>query len=1193
MSVHLSARLAWHDRGWDAHVCDAPSRNASCIVHKVIRELRDDAREDGAAGQPLAELMGWLPPCSRDTAAFAARGYRVVHHDPLEREHLLPVDEDIPPYSFNPAPYRWMREEHFRDVCEAEGLDIPGPTNRKRERGWVYEPERQVALLDRFWSKLEKRRSLAFFYVNQGNPLDEGASRILVGAGRITEVGPQLYFGSKSNAPTRFPVWSRRITHAWPEEGVLLPYQEYLRNGWDVSAIVCRVPRGALSAFMYVGEHVSDDVAVGCLERLIQTVEAVKEAGKASGDWDRALAWLSRALEEVWTDRGPYPGLGPLLHFLGFTQGMAWVRTSLAPRMAKGEDVWPEVKAILERKKDPPGSASALATAAEKWRKFPPRVRTLLETLIRFELTSDQIERLVDPTRRRASGILADEAALCDNPYLLAEQDWGTPDSEAVSVDEVDRGAIPEGIARTILKAREIELPAHDDSRRVRAVAVQVLRDAAAEGHTLLSFEELLARVGAYFPDRRACHVNADLFMADADFHREALAFDPEATPPVVALPYLEKFEREVSGTIRRRVTRSNPPSPAGWSWERLLAQRFSGGQGTALPDEIERRARAEKVRALEILYEGRFSVLAGRAGTGKTSVLSVFLDGLEQLHGKREILLLAPTGKARVRLSTLTRRPASTIHQFLLRHEWFDPELFHIRHEGGKQAAAPTVIIDEGSMIPMDLLGVLFRALDLNKIERLVLVGDPNQLPPIGPGRPFVDIIAWLESEADRARRLARLTERVRQQAGQEESLALRLSDGYLREPPNPGDDEVLNLVARGEVEGDLEVHFWQDVGELKSKLYSRLEALLQLPLDATDDQALNRSLGADRKEWQRAESWQILSPTRQQASGTDALNRDVQAKYKANRLRWAREFGGSWYKGRRQCRPFGEQEIVWLDKVIQVINRTRRAWPRSGGGLDYVANGEVGLVAETHATENGESLDVVFSTQPTVTYRYYAGEVDENLELAYALTVHKAQGSDFGVVFLVIPQRAATLSRELLYTGLTRFREKLVLLIEGRDTRVLEALRNSRASDVLLRNTYLFELALHDETKGVPYVHHLIHRTRTNVLVRSKSEVIVADVLTSLGISYDYEKPLVSPANPRDFRLPDFTVSFEGDTWYWEHLGMLTVPSYRAAWERKKQWYQVHGFWERVITSQDGDDGSIDAARIERIARERILVG
>lgn len=1192
MKVHLSARLAWHDRGWDGHVCDAPSRNASCVVLKVIRELRDDSREDAASGRRLMDLDGWLPPCWRDTAAFAPVGYQVVHRDPLERPDLLPVEEVIPPHSLNPAPYRWMREEHFRDICEAEGLDIPGPANRQKERGWVYEPDRQIKLLNRFWSKLDVGRSLVFFYVNQGNPLDETASRILVGAGRIVDVGPQLYFGSQNGAFSEYPVWSRRVTHRWPEEGVLLPYHEYVRNGWDLSEIVCRVPSGSLSAFKYVGEHVTDDVAVGCLERLVQAVEVVKKQGKASGDWDRALAWLSQVLEEVWRDRGPYPGLGPLLHFLGFEQGMAWVRTSLAPRMTRGEDIWPEVKAILDGKSAPPAQvASGMEAASGKWRKFPARVRALLETIVRFELTSDQIERLADPTRRGAAGIVADEAAISDNPYLLAEQDLGTPKSEAVSVDEVDRGMIPEGAARTILAAQGTEVPAHDDPRRVRAVAVQVLRDAAAEGHTLLSLDDLLARIARYFPERRACRVNADLFRADAHFHGQAVSFQAEGRPAVVALPYLEAFEREVAGAIRRRVARRTWEAPPGWSWHGRLEAHFGGSAKSALarPD-VERRALAEKARALEILYAGRFTILTGRAGTGKTEMLRVFLDGLDQIHGKRDVLLLAPTGKARVRLSTRTGRTASTIHQFLLRQGWLDPELFRLKHEGGQQAAATTVIIDEASMIPMDLLGVLFRSLDLNKVERLVLVGDPNQLPPIGPGRPFVDIIAWLEADPQRSTRLARLTERVRQEAGSEDSLALRLSDGYLREQPNPGDDEVLNLVARGQVYGDLEAHFWQDLPDLRSLLFRRFEELLELPASAVDDKALNRSLGGETKEWQRAENWQILSPTRQQPFGTDALNREIQAKYKANRLRWARERGGRRYQGRRQCHPFGEQEIVWLDKVIQVINGRRKAWPREGG-LDYVANGEVGLVARTQASDRGESLDIAFSTQPAVTYRYYADEVDENLELAYALTVHKAQGSDFDIVFLIIPQSAVTLSRELLYTGLTRFRRKLVLLVEGRDTRVLEALRNPRASHTLLRNTRLFELALRDETSDTPYVHHLIHRTMRNVLVQSKSEVIVADVLTSLGISYEYERPLASPENPSDFRLPDFTVSFEGDTWYWEHLGMLGVPSYRAAWERKKEWYKAHGFWDRVIVSEDGPDGSIDAAAIEALAREKIL--
>ena len=135
------------------------------------------------------------------------------------------------------------------------------------------------------------------------------------------------------------------------------------------------------------------------------------------------------------------------------------------------------------------------------------------------------------------------------------------------------------------------------------------------------------------------------------------------------------------------------------------------------------------------------------------------------------------------------------------------------------------------------------------------------------------------------------------------------------------------------------------------------------------------------------------------------------------------------------------------------------------------------------------------------------------------------------------------------------------------------------------------MFTLALRPDGLARPHLEALIHRTRKGVAVRSKSEVIVADVLESLGISYAYEEPLYSRSNPNDFRLPDFTVSFEGDVYYWEHLGMLSSPSYRDAWNRKLKWYKCNNYSNCLITSEDGLDGSIDAAQIERIARERIL--
>ena len=666
-----------------------------------------------------------------------------------------------------------------------------------------------------------------------------------------------------------------------------------------------------------------------------------------------------------------------------------------------------------------------------------------------------------------------------------------------------------------------------------------------------------------------------------------------------MALKWLAELEKEVCTRLPRRTKAKNDPPKKGWSWEKLLVDEFGKKSGsTKLPPQVELRARTEKAEALEKLYEGRFSVLCGRAGTGKTSVLKVFLKGLEELEGKRPILLLAPTGKSRVRLMDRTKRDdgsvrdAYTIHQFLMRHKWLNPENFALKLSGGDQHGAPTVIIDEASMISIDLLGVLFRALDLNKVSRLILVGDPNQLPPIGPGRPLLDIIAWLESDDDRKKCLARLMERARHE--DHESQALQLADGYLRDDTSPGDDDMLSRVAREDVGGDLEVRYWRDGSQLEEQLAASMKKHLKLNDGNKSYIPFNASLGLaeDPKENNPvlAERWQILSPVRNHEFGTTEINRKIQAKYRGGMLNYS--------KGRGGPKPFGEQEIVWTDKVMQAINCRKKSYPKDEDGLSYVANGEIGLVVATQkGSERSDSIRVQFSTQPKSSYYYPRPDVDGQLELAYALTVHKSQGSDFDIVFLILPKSASTLSRELLYTGLTRFRQKMVLLIE-RDTTVLERLRNPQCSDTLLRNTNMFVLAVRPESVDRYYAEHLIHRTppssqnSNGILVRSKSEVIVAGALSKLGISYDYEQKLSSKDDPNDFRLPDFTVSYEGDTFYWEHLGMLSVPSYKEAWERKRQWYEDNGFLNRVITSEDGLDGSIDAAAIEKIARKKILL-
>ena len=1212
MTTHLSCRLVWHDRAWDGRICNHASENAYCIVQQHIRETLSNPnklkREEDNAGLPLASLDGWQPPCSRDSMAFSPIGYSITHNDPLDFRQLPSTREEIPAYSTCTTPYRWMREDNFRQICEDERLDIRGPDDPKKERGWVFEPDRQLALLANFWGRLEKGRSLIFFYCNEGNPLEESLNRILIGVGRISNIGRQIFFGKKPpKYPDEYPIWSRCITHDFANEGFRLPYQEYLNAGLDPSNIICRIPEGTMVDFSYVGEHVSDDTAVGALERLLQSLEAVESENKVPGEWHRHIVWLNDVLLEVWRDRGPFPGMGSVLQFLGVELGAAFHRKALVSRIKNGENAWEYLLAILEgrRKCDEKQYAKAMKQAAERWAAYTPTKRDLLSLLVRFELTPKQVKRIADADERANAGIASTDTQLCDNPYLICEMDQGGADNDVVALEIIDRGMRPEGDAAIFLSKSEL-IP-QDDARRVRACSVAILKDAAAEGDTLMQFAETLNRIRNRFPERRACRPDQELIIGQQSFYQEALDFRADCDPPTLALRILAELEKEISERLNRRIKRKNTPPKTGWSWERLLKHEFGEGRGSRLTPEIEERARAEKAKALGILYESRFSVLCGRAGTGKTSVLKVFLKGLEELEGLRPILLLAPTGKARVRLMERTKRDdgsvrdAYTIHQFLMRNKWINPENFALRYHGGSTKGSSTVIIDEASMIPTDLLGVLFRALDLNQVSRLILVGDPNQLPPIGPGRPFVDIVSWLKADdeatqklypnkfqipsADRMASLARLVERARHE--DHNSLALQLADGYLSEDPTPDDDDLLSRAARRDVGGDLEVHFWNGSAELDTLLSDRMKELLHLGDGNGGYRLFNESLGISTENngehnSRKAENWQILSPVRKHEFGTTEVNRKVQASYKGGLLAKARR---SWSPREK---PFGEQEIVWTDKVIQIFNCRRKAWPK-GEGIDYVANGEIGLV--TNTSKMYDSLEVVYSTQPEVSYRYYRGQVEGSLELAYALTVHKAQGSDFDFVFLILPRNASTLSKELLYTGLTRFRKKLVLLVEL-DTDVLERYRSPQESATLLRNSNLFLTAVRPLTEGKYYASHLIHRTAKDVLVRSKSEVIVADTLTRLGISYEYEKKLLNKKdNPKDFRLPDFTVSYEGDIFFWEHLGMLSVPSYREQWNRKKEWYQKNGYLPQIITSEDGPDGSINSTTIERIARERIL--
>src|SRR5882762_7786085 len=113
MTTHLSARLSWHENGWNGRVCSHPKLNAACMAHEHIREGRDDDLEQLHHDKPFAEvrrLTGYLPPCQRDANAFGSGEFVIRHDDPLPGRNLPSVEEEMPAYSSCPTPYRWMLE---------------------------------------------------------------------------------------------------------------------------------------------------------------------------------------------------------------------------------------------------------------------------------------------------------------------------------------------------------------------------------------------------------------------------------------------------------------------------------------------------------------------------------------------------------------------------------------------------------------------------------------------------------------------------------------------------------------------------------------------------------------------------------------------------------------------------------------------------------------------------------------------------------------------------------------------------------------------------------------------------------------------------------------------------------------------------------------------------------------------------
>ncbi len=1238
---HLTIRVPWHDAGWNGRVCTSPSANTACLA--LSRIAMQHKPSDALATMPFDDLEpADRPPCVEERVGFMSdrdliltKTHPYKQSSPDTHGHFGPTQLRLEANSAACIPFNWMLRKSVEgdarsgDKGKAEALRLGFDPGREPdlsfETSWIQDRDNQLVMLDTFFGAVVPQQSLCFFYAKR-TPMSENSRRVIVAVGRVTGTGDHVDYAYERAGDLKGVLWERCVRHSIrPDQtdGVLMPYAELMKTtgaatGDVPEACIAFAPEDLFNDFSYASEHLSHD---GAISSLLACAAALKAAAEhADVKVTTSLAWIDREIARLWKARGVHPGLGAALTTFGLEHGVLLAHE--ITRVGSKDDAVFDAFAFIDGfvanpKAFPQGAEFGFGGSfAEKWRKLPAERRRLLDLIARCDIAIDQAQRAYQPTFRAAMRPTPSDTEILANPYLLFERDEASDDR--IRFATVDRGVFPPPSVRATLPLQApTAMTDAIDPRRVRAFATDLLETAAATGHTLLP-HTWIVREALTAPLDPKCLIDEDVLSINAAFLAQSLSTARTAKDePALKLRRYADTKAFLAGPILNRVAgrRHKLDHP----WRDLVDDALEGTGEAGEVDASELKAREEKAAALEQLANGRFSVLVGPAGSGKTTLLRILCE-LPEVDG-RGVLLLAPTGKARVRLEEATERrgQAKTIAQFLQRLKRYDGTSgrYFRNAEAPCEKAYKTVVVDECSMLTEDQLAALFDALE--QVERLVLVGDPRQLPPIGAGRPFVDICRKLAPDElhpvfpriDAG--YAELTI-VGRQRGPHRGDVL-LARQFSGEPLDAGADEVWDDLRQGKLPNVRTVH-WSAPEKVQEITAQTL--VEGLKLESLEDQSgFERSVGGTDYEgrvffWPAkppaskgaaasCHDWQVLSPIRAGLAGVDALNASIQARFRAK----VRERAESSSWSAKIPQPAGPQALLWGDKVINVRNNgRRRTYPKQDDA--YVANGDIGVVVGEYKTagktKRPKNLEVEFNSQSGIKYTYPRWEFngDEgspDLELAYVLTVHKTQGSQFGRTFVVVPRNCRLLSRELLYTALTRHQHELTILHED-DIGALRHHADPSASEIARRMTDLFsdpEPIEITTMSGIRFLDKgLLHRTSRNELVRSKAELAIAEKLIAMGVNYVYERPLTLGGKQR---WPDFTIENDdtGVTYYWEHLGMLADPDYERRWQTKKASYLAAGvkpFEERgdadqvLITTMESATQGLDMPKIEALA-------
>ena len=609
----------------------------------------------------------------------------------------------------------------------------------------------------------------------------------------------------------------------------------------------------------------------------------------------------------------------------------------------------PETLDVLER--EPERLTTLKGITARKAQEIAENYRQHmgLRRLMAF-LAQYQLPPILAMELRRQYGDAALEKVR-ENPYLLSGEACG------VAFSITDEMAMGMGMAA-------------DSDQRLQAAVTFELSHNENNGHVFLPRHKLIAATA------QLLDCGTDLVEQALDSLIDRGAVVQEQVANVEACYLRRLWEAESSACIRL----------AGL----LAADTDQSRQADRAVDEIQARQgityAPQQRQAVELAARTGGLILTGGPGTGKTTTVR----GIVALFQKMglEIVLAAPTGRAAKRMSELTGMEAQTVHR-LLGMSWNDATHQVTFQKTEKEPLeADAVIVDEMSMVDLSLFSALLRA--LRPGTRLVLVGDADQLPSVGAGNVFSDLIRSGRVETVFLREVFRQAE---------QSAIIRNAHAVnLGQPPQLTNDQGdFFFLCRRDGERTLST-----VVEL---CRTRLPDHMHIPADQI----------------------QVLSPTRKGPSGTENLNRCLQAALNPPAA------------DKREIQ-WGERVFRTGDRIMQTKNNYDVLWERPDGTMGTgMFNGDVGKIVEIDPS--GELLVVNFDDRIAT----YTLEMLNEVDLAYAMTVHKAQGSEYRcVVLAAMPAAPSLMVRGVLYTALTRARE--LLIVVGDDAAIRAMAANDR---------------------------------------------------------------------------------------------------------------------------------------------------